>query len=65
MTQPFYALLGANATLQLKHIGLQLWGTNLTGTRYRTFYFVSIGHEFLQRGHGRALGATLRLNFNT
>ena len=65
VTQPFYALLGANATLQLKHIGLQLWGTNLTGTRYRTFYFVSIGHEFLQRGHGRALGATLRLNFNT
>ena len=61
--QPFYALMGANITLAGKHYSLQLWGRNLTGTNYRTFYFVSIGHEFLQRGHGRTLGATLRLQF--
>ncbi len=61
LSQPFYALLGASVTLSGKHYDLQLWGRNLTGTAYRTFYFVSIGHEFLQRGHGRQLGATLRL----
>lgn len=62
MRQPFYALLGASITWQQKHYSLQLWGRNLTGTDYKTFYFVSIQHPFLQRGHGRQLGATLRLN---
>ncbi len=60
--QPFYALLGSSITLAGKHYSLQLWGQNLTGTRYNTFYFVSISHEFLQRGHSRMLGATLRIN---
>lgn len=62
--QPFYALLGASVTLNGKNYSLQLWGRNLTNTAYRTFYFVSIGHEFLQRGHSRSIGATLRININ-
>lgn len=61
--QPFYALLGASVNLSGKHYSLQLWGRNLTDTHYRTFYFMSIGHEFLQRGHGRSMGITLRLHF--
>ena len=60
--QPFYALLGSSITLAGKHYSLQLWGQNLTGTCYNTFYFVSISHEFLQRGRSRMLGATLRIN---
>ena len=62
LRQPFYALLGSSITLAGKHYSLQLWGQNLTGTRYNTFYFVSISHEFLQRGRSRMLGATLRIN---
>ena len=61
--QPFYALLGASATLAGEHYALELWGRNITDTRYHSFYFVSIGHTFLQRGHGATMGATLRLNF--
>ena len=61
MKQPLYALLGASITWKQAHYSLQLWGRNLTGTHYNTFYFVSIQHHFLQRGHGRQLGATLRL----
>lgn len=61
--QPFYALLGASATLAGEHYSLELWGKNITSTYYHTFYFVSIGHTFLQRGHGATIGATLRLNF--
>lgn len=64
LSQPFYALLGAGVTLHGKRYALQLWGRNLTDTRYSTFYFVSIGHEFLQRGHGRSLGITLRVNID-
>ena len=63
LRQPFYALLGASITWKQKHYSLQLWGRNLTDTQYKTFYFVSIQHHFLQRGHGRQLGATLRLDF--
>ena len=63
MRQPFYALMGASITWQQPRYSLQLWGRNLTDTQYKTFYFVSIQHHFLQRGHGRSLGATLRLNF--
>lgn len=62
VSQPFYALLGASLTLEGSRGALQLWATNLTGTRYNTFYFISIRHEFLQRGNGRAIGATLRMN---
>ncbi len=62
LRQPFYALLGSSITLAGKHYSLQLWGQNLTDTRYNTFYFVSISHEFLQRGRERMLGATLRIN---
>ena len=63
LRQPFYALLGASITWQQRHYSLQLWGRNLTDTQYKTFYFVSIQHPFLQRGHGRSLGATMRFNF--
>ena len=63
LRQPFYALLGASISWKQKHYRLQLWGSNLTGTQYKTFYFVSIQHHFLQRGHGRSMGATLRFNF--
>ena len=63
LSQPFYALLGASITWQQRHYSLQLWGRNLTDTQYKTFYFVSIQHPFLQHGHGRQLGATLRLQF--
>ena len=61
LRQPLYALLGASVTWQYDRASLQLWGRNLTDTKYKTFYFVSIQHPFLQRGHGRSLGATLRL----
>ncbi|MBR5639817.1 MAG: TonB-dependent receptor [Muribaculaceae bacterium] len=60
--QPFYTLLGSSITLAGRHYSLQLWGQNLTSTSYNTFYFVSISHEFLQRGKGRMLGVTLRIN---
>lgn len=58
--QSFYALLGASVTLESKYVTLELWGRNLTGTRYDTFYFMSMGNEFLQRGRPRQLGVTMR-----
>lgn len=64
LSQPFYVLLGASVTLDWDKWSLQVWGKNLTATRYDTFYFMSMGNEFLQRGRPLQVGATLRLNLD-
>lgn len=60
LSQPFYLLPGASATLEGDKWSLQIWGKNLSDTRYDTFYFMSMGNEFLQRGRPIQIGATLR-----
>lgn len=61
LRQPFYALLGASVTFKAPKWEVQLWGRNLTATAYHTFYFMSIGNEFLQRGNKLNAGAVLRI----
>lgn len=61
LTQPFYATVGASVRFESQSYALDLWAQNLTDTEYKTFYFVSIGNAFLQRGKPRILGATLRI----
>lgn len=64
VSQPFYALLGASAALEADNWSVRLWAENLTATRYSTFYFLSIGNEFVQRGRPVTFGVTLRININ-
>ena len=59
--QPFYALLNANITLQMKYISLTLWGKNLSNTEYDVFRFVSMGNTFMQSGRPISFGAKLNL----
>lgn len=61
--QPMYALLGASVTAQWNWLGLEAWMENVTGTKYDTFFFESLGNRFLQRGNPRRFGLTVRLNF--
>ena len=60
--QPFYNLLGVTLAMECPHIQFQLWGHNLTGTRYDVFYFRSMGNDFLQRGRPRELGVNISIN---
>lgn len=60
-SQKFYGLLGCGLTLRIKNADLQLWGRNLTAAKYKTFYFLSMGREFYQRGKGTELGLTARI----
>lgn len=62
--QNYYNLLGAGMTLHTKRWQIQLWGKNLTSTKYYTFYFMSMGNEFLQRGKGTEIGITVRYDLN-
>ena len=56
LRQPLYALLGASVTFLAPKWSLELWGTNLTDTRYHTFSFMSMGNSFFQRGNPASIG---------
>ena len=65
LSQPFYLLPGASFSLRHHKWSLKIWGENLSDTRYNTFYFLSIGNSFVQRGNPITFGATFRLNINS
>lgn len=58
LSQPFYLLPGASVTLRSKRWSLQIFGRNLSNTDYHTFYFLSIGNAFFQRGKPLQGGAS-------
>ncbi len=62
--QPFYAELGASVRLEHRNFTLDIWGKNLTDTKFDTFRYESIGNNFFQRGNPVRGGVTLRLAFN-
>ena len=65
LRQPFYSLLGASVGIQKQNWTLTFWGSNLIGTDYDVFYFMSIGNSFVQHGKPRQLGVSLQINLNT
>lgn len=62
--QDFYGLLDASVSMTRQRLTLQLWGKNLTNADYNTFYFVSMGHAFLQKGKPLQAGFTLKWRFD-
>ncbi len=63
ISQFFYGLLNASATLNMRKIAVCLWGRNLTNTEYYTFYFKSVGNSFVQRGKPLRFGISFDINF--
>lgn len=63
--QPMYALLGFSVQADWKWLSVEAWMKNVTGTRYDTFWFQSLGSSFLQRGFPRRYGITLRMHFDS
>lgn len=59
LSQNFYSQLGASVDLHKGDFTLSLWGRNLTGTDFYTFYFKSVGNSFFSHGKPRQLGLTL------
>ena len=48
LSQDPYFTIGAHISVALKKMEFFVRGENLTNTRYNTFYFKSVGNEFLQ-----------------
>ncbi len=59
LSQPFYITLASTISLSFNKWSIDIWANNLTNQRYNTFYFVSIGNAFLQKGRPLTFGATL------
>lgn len=60
LKQNLYFMLGASATWEWRNWEFKAWGRNLTNTQFHTFYFLSMGNEFLQRGRGIEGGISVR-----
>ncbi len=60
--QPFYAQLGARLSFETSQFSVMLWGKNLTGKRFNTFYFESAGRGFEQHGKPVQFGIDLKFN---
>ena len=55
--------LGARATLQTKYVQVELWGRNITNSKYDTFLFESMHRTFTQKGKPAQVGIDLRWHF--
>ena len=65
-SQKLYAILGAHATLNFGAVSVDLWGRNLTNTKYNTFLVNSSADQtprsFAQRGNPIQAGIDLSLH---
>ena len=62
-SQDFYGTLGAHVAFDFRHIGINIWGRNLTDKDYDTFYFESLGHGLAQHGKPRQFGVDVMVRF--
>ena len=58
LKQNFYSLLNASVELRKGDYKLSLWGRNIANTDYYTFYFKSMGNDFMSQGKPCRWGAT-------
>lgn len=67
LSQKLYAVLGAHVNLDFGCCSLDIWGRNLTDTKYNTFLvtntFGSSGSSFAQQGNPIQVGADVRFHF--
>jgi outer membrane receptor protein involved in Fe transport len=61
--QNFYCQLNAKVGIRKGMVNFNLWGRNLTGTKYSAFYFESFDQPFMQLGKPLQFGAELTIAF--
>jgi len=61
--QAYYNLLDGRISFVRKNLKFDIWGSNLTATRYESFYFEALGKSFVQTGKPLQVGVKLSVNF--
>lgn len=59
LSQNFYSQLNASLELRKGDFSLGIWGKNLTDTEFNTFYFRSVGNDFISPGKPIRWGISL------
>ncbi len=66
LSQKFYALLGAHVVIDFGPVVIDVWGRNLTNTKYNTFLIESstdgVERSFAQRGNPLQVGVDLNIH---
>lgn len=62
--QAIYAPVSLSAMATSGIFTLRIWAENVNNVKYSTFYFKSMGNEFVQRGMPFRAGATLHINID-
>ncbi len=61
VSQPLYMLLGSEVRFVGDRYTFTVWGRNITNVDYNTFYFESIGNQFVSKGRPATFGVTLNM----
>lgn len=59
----YYNLLDANVAFSKNNFVFALWGKNLLGTDYESFYFEALGNQYIQTGKPMRFGVNLKYEF--
>jgi outer membrane receptor protein involved in Fe transport len=59
----YYNLVDANIAFAKSGFELALWGKNLLGTDYESFYFEALGNQYVQTGKPLRFGVNLKYEF--
>jgi outer membrane receptor protein involved in Fe transport len=63
LSQPFYAVVNAQAGVRKGIVSFNLWAQNLTDTDYSAFYFESFDKPFMQKGKPVRFGGKVNIAF--
>ena len=61
ISQPFYAIVNAQAGVHKGIVSLYVWAKNLTDTDYPVFYFESLNKPYMQKGKPLQFGVKLNI----
>lgn len=61
--QDFYATADAKVSFIKGSFQFDIWGKNITGTTYESFYFTALSRKYVQMGKPARLGVNLSMKF--
>jgi outer membrane receptor protein involved in Fe transport len=62
-SQDYYGLLDGKVSFTRKALQFDIWAKNILSTKYNSFYFTALGHNYVQTGKPTQIGVNLSLKF--
>jgi outer membrane receptor protein involved in Fe transport len=62
-SQEFYATTDAKVSFSKGSIQFDIWGKNITGSKYESFYFTALNRKYVQMSKPARMGVNLSIKF--